>query len=264
MKNKLSSRPQNQHPSQLWEGWKLASHKRELEYSREPNLCSNISCGKELPYNKRNNKYCSRSCSATSNNLARSPSVKRGPTKGSNIKNYPSCQVKFLSCHICQALFTYKGAKSTKYCSSDCRKEATIKQTDSDKIAYRRRCSFNLDKLKHPTLFNDELIQLYGWYSPSNRGNNLTGLSWDHLYRINDGYQNNVDPKIMSHPANAELVPHSVNRSRTKSMITYDELLSRINLWEQGFFDLPYFYVELRGVEPRPSECKSNILPVKL
>jgi hypothetical protein len=57
----------------------------------------------------------------------------------------------------------------------------------------------------------------------------------------------------MSHPANAELVPHRENLRRyreEKQMISYAELLDRIKRWESGDYDLEYWWVtsESNGV----------------
>lgn len=49
----------------------------------------------------------------------------------------------------------------------------------------------------------------------------------------------------MSHPANAELVPHRENLRRyheQRSMITLEELYERIERWENGDRDLEYWY----------------------
>ena len=59
--------------------------------------------------------------------------------------------------------------------------------------------------------------------------NFLTGCSRDHLYSVSDGYKNKIDPKIISHPANCEIIPHRKNQNKHKtSSITLDELKERI------------------------------------
>jgi len=63
---------------------------------------------------------------------------------------------------------------------------------------------------------------------------NNTGVSWDHLYPIHMGYKKNIPIDIMTHPANAELVPHKENYRRyiqCKAMITLEELYERFELW---------------------------------
>lgn len=58
------------------------------------------------------------------------------------------------------------------------------------------------------------------------------GYTRDHMYSIFDGFKNNIDPKIISHPANCQLITMSENsKKKDKSCITLDELLERIRLW---------------------------------
>jgi len=60
-------------------------------------------------------------------------------------------------------------------------------------------------------------------YKASNRGNNLKGISRDHMYSVSQGFQNNVDPTIISHPANCQLLIHTENQSKgDKSKITLE------------------------------------------
>lgn len=142
----------------------------------------------------------------------------------------------FIRCKDCGKIFTYnKGSK--KYCIK-C-KLKNIKE-------YRFACQFNLNAKQHSFLFKNDLIKKYGWYNATNnkvKKINLNGLTWDHLFRIEDGFMLGVLPVIMNHPANAELIPWSINRKRTKSMISLDELKERICLYESGkFAELKNFY----------------------
>jgi hypothetical protein len=83
--------------------------------------------------------------------------------------------------------------------------------------------------LDYPEYFNLTLVEQYGWYSPSNKGNNINGISKDHKYSIKQGFIDNVDPYYISHPANCELVLHRANQSkRTKCSITLEELKKQI------------------------------------
>lgn len=48
-----------------------------------------------------------------------------------------------------------------------------------------------------------------------------------------DGYKNNVDPFIISHPANCRLVRHNDNVSKgSKSLLTLEELIQKIEKWK--------------------------------
>lgn len=234
MKNKLSSRPQNTNPVHLQDGLSLAVQNRIAKYNANPKNCSNTDCNTVLAYEKRHLTYCSRSCAATVNNKSRDPNIKTGPQK----TIFPYSRVTFRTCTVCSKPFRFKKGNHKFQCSDDCFYSLRI----SDKDLYRKDCNFKLNKNDHPVLFDSDLISEYGWYSPSNKKNNLTGVSWDHLFRVSDGWKLRVNPEIMKHPANAELIPHTANQSRISSQITYEELLERISMWEAGNRNLTNFY----------------------
>lgn len=49
------------------------------------------------------------------------------------------------------------------------------------------------------------------------------------------GLINNIDPKIIGHPANCRLMKHNDNVSKySDSSITIKELLERINVWDKN------------------------------
>lgn len=65
---------------------------------------------------------------------------------------------------------------------------------------------------------------------------NPKGVSRDHLYSVYDGYTNKVDPGIMKHPANCQLILQCDNtRKNSNSSITLDELLVRIHDWNKRY-----------------------------
>lgn len=52
----------------------------------------------------------------------------------------------------------------------------------------------------------------------------------DHIYSIAEGFENGVDPKIISHPCNLRIVYHSINESKChKSDISLEKLMENIN-----------------------------------
>ena len=78
-----------------------------------------------------------------------------------------------------------------------------------------------------------KLVEKYGWYSPSNKGNNLNGVSKDHMYSVREGFINNIDCEIIKHPANCKLMIHNENNLKNSTCsITLDELLNRIKNWK--------------------------------
>ena len=94
---------------------------------------------------------------------------------------------------------------------------------------YRQLCEFKFTLNDYPNKFDFDLIKKYGWYSATNRGDNINGISRDHLYSIKDGFVNNIKPEIISHPANCELILHRDNqKKKSKSKITLNELMNKI------------------------------------
>ena len=75
------------------------------------------------------------------------------------------------------------------------------------------------------------LLKEYGVFNPNK---NTKGCVRDHLLSRRYGFDNNIDPDIISHPANCEIVLHSENIRRANGdddLITLDELLERIKNW---------------------------------
>jgi hypothetical protein len=97
---------------------------------------------------------------------------------------------------------------------------------------YRKATIFDFDFRKHKHKFEYDLVEKYGWYSPSNKGNNLNGVSKDHMYSVREGFINGIDPEIIKHPANCKLMIHNENNKKnSKCSITLEELLDRIEKW---------------------------------
>lgn len=178
--------------------------------------------------------YCSRQCA---NSVPRKNS---GPAKGYNQQIFEYTKVCFKPCKKCNQIITLSASKpnfhyTRNYCD-ECRYE--------NKQNYRQSCYFKLSPTKHSELYDFNMIKTYGWYQPhSAKKPNPTGVTWDHLYQIQEGFKNSIPPEIINHPANAELVPYEENfRRRLKSLITVEELYQRIKLWDSGTRILPTFY----------------------
>lgn len=119
-----------------------------------------------------------------------------------------------------------------KYCSVACWKTAVNSQKSAFE-SYRKACAFHFDVSDYPHSFDLGLVETFGWYRPSNRGNNLDGISRDHMLSVADGFRLGVAPTIVSHPANCELMNHTTNqRKRAGSSITLEELINRIECWD--------------------------------
>lgn len=122
-----------------------------------------------------------------------------------------------------------------KFCDDVCLKEYK-RRNASEYKKYWIECQFKFRLKDFPDEFDFNLIKKYGWYKAKNHGNNLNGISRDHMLSIADGFKNSIDPKIISHPANCALLPHRKNSSKnTKSSITLKDLLKRIEEWDKKY-----------------------------
>lgn len=119
-------------------------------------------------------------------------------------------------------------SKTNKYCSYDCWLGKT-RENKNAMYVYRRACAFAFNVYDYPKLFNLQLIEEHGWYSAANRGGNMGGVSRDHMYSVKEGFTNDVDPGIIAHPVNCELMRHpDNNRKKCTSSISLVELRERI------------------------------------
>jgi len=142
---------------------------------------------------------------------------------GNNFNRKNKIEKKCLECN--------KTHFNKKFCSSKCWIEYTEK-TKQPFILYRQRCNFDFNIKDYPNKFELMLVEQYGWYSPSNKGNNLNGVSKDHMVSVRTGFELGIDPEIIKHPANCKLMLHRQNQSkREKNSITINELLERIKHW---------------------------------
>jgi hypothetical protein len=232
--------------------FKQKREKSEEEYLKNPKYCAN--CSSIIEYNKRldNDKFCNHACSASFNNknrkgmkyslseegrlslvesawrnLLSEESIKKS-VQNQNIKYNRNTSKR--NCIECGGL-----TRKKKYCSKDCMVIYLRKNMDEYQ-KYRLDTNFNFNLSDYKDEFNFSLIEKYGWYSPSNKGNNLGGVSRDHMLSVREGFEMKIDPKIISHPANCKLMIHTDNISKNKnSIISLEELLERIRIFEEKY-----------------------------
>lgn len=135
------------------------------------------------------------------------------------------------NCLECNSVMLCKPSDRRKFCTTKCWANYTEKNKEPF-LLYRQRCNFDFKFEDHLDKFDLKLVEQYGWYSPSNKGNNINGISKDHMVSVRTGFESGIDPSIIKHPANCKLMPHRENqRKREKSSITVEELLQRIKNW---------------------------------
>lgn len=212
---------------------KISRTIRKNNYILNPIRCS--TCNNVLDYDKRNNKFCSNKCAAIeTNKVVR----KRGPDK----KTAPYCKVEYLWCEKTNQWYLNKNEKGfLRKCSP---------YVKSTKEEYYSKARFRFNVYDYPDEFDLNLIEHLGWYTcpgkkRKNLEKNVSGVSRDHIISVSYGYQHNIDPSIISHPANCRIIRHSENKKKSDSCnITLTELESKINSWNKKYTE------QATGLEP--------------
>lgn len=235
---------------------KLKKQSEIEQYNLNPKIC--IVCSNIILYEHKHSNYCCASCGAKHGNKTRKESGWILSDEAKNkirlsleehrkiygVGGRPSLPMKIFTCLNCGNSFERK--RTAKYCSKQCC--GNHKQQEADKTRtpfknYARRCSFKFSLNNYPDKFNFSLIEEFGWYSATNHGNNLSGISRDHMVSVRYGFDNGIDPKIISHPANCNLLQHNKNSSKhSKCSITLSELKQRIELWDADRFKSDVLY----------------------
>lgn len=156
-------------------------------------------------------------------------------------------------CEFCGKEFkTFKNTQ--KCCSKSCAAKNKYKANKTIKNEYKRSCSFTFALNSFPDEFDFNLVEQFGWYKAKNHGNNLYGVSRDHIFSRDDGLKYLIDPYIISHPANCRLLQHDKNASKhNKSDITIDDLILKIHQWhaKYGLYEnkIDYTYFDATNIE---------------
>lgn len=233
--------------SSLWDNLKDTQSKKKnnniSKYDLSPNYCKKCNC--LLSYKQRNNKFCSKTCSGTFNNLKR---YEQGYTMSeetrkllsekiiSNLKKEnkyvakPSVVGEFCSVHFAKCKFCTKHFTSNKV-QHVCSKCQHLKYNNN-----KDKWSFKFNVFDYPDLFDLNLIKEIGWCSfGGKRGGkqNLNGLSRDHKVSVNEAKKNNYDPYYITHPCNCQIISMSENnKKKTKSSISYAELIRLVDEYD--------------------------------
>lgn len=199
-------------------------------------------CGKEYQLELSENSYnkgkYKRTCS---NECAKKLTAKNTNKIEKNNKISKSLEQpkKQFTCKYCGKKFNSK--KYKKYCSRECsskykKLERSLYLYSKGKVLqlYKEACNFTFSLKSFPNEFNFSLIEEFGWYKAKNKGNNLNGVSRDHKISKQYGFDNLIDPYIISHPANCELIQQNENSSKKdKCSISINNLLNNIQNWNK-------------------------------
>ena len=220
--------------------------KKEEKYYKTPKKCKE--CGKIIPYNKKNNNFCNNSCSAIYTNINRDKVNHFLSEKGyNNIKkaNRKIARDKFFNekieyysnkkrCDECNKIIPYNH-RTNIFCNIRCRKIYYTKNVDDFKL-YRSLSNFKFNLKDFEEEYDFDLIKKYGWYKAKNRGDNENGVSRDHMFSVNDGFKNMINPLLLAHPANCKLIINKKNQSKNvKSSLTIEELLDNVKKFDNKY-----------------------------
>jgi hypothetical protein len=145
---------------------------------------------------------------------------------------------KEVTCKTCNKNFekSIKDIGDNSFCSHPCSAKYTNKNRAKKSLnyaRYRSLCSFSFDLKSYPNEFNFELLIKHGMYHSTK---NINGVSRDHIVSIKYGFTHNVDPAIISHPANCQIILQSHNiKKYSKCDMTLEQLLEKIKIWDRKY-----------------------------
>lgn len=216
-----------------------------LKFSVQCAKCNNTFEVEEraLLFPSKEKYYCSRTC-ANSHIVTEEHRKKTSETLTG--KEYMPAQEITKACEECGTEFKYIKTgrnRHKRFCCKSCStkntrrtRDAELRKTRTAFRNYRLDCQFQFGLKDYPDEFDFKLVEQHGWYLPKNRGNNLNGISRDHMVSVRFGFDNNIPPEHIRHPANCRLLQHNNNVSKgIKNSITYEQLLQRIATWNTKY-----------------------------
>jgi hypothetical protein len=184
-KRKAANKANQQLAVNAWkQKCQLVREQKQFDYSQNPSHCNY--CDSILPYEKRNNKFCSLSCNASNSNKV---SPKRESTKISK------------SCANCGTLTT-----SEKYCSIDCSAAGSRFRTPEEHRVRRNEISAHYRaKLRNQTPPDADRKAIKEFYE-----NCPKGYEVDHIIPISKGGLHTLD--------NLQYLTASENRKKSNKI----------------------------------------------
>lgn len=128
------------------------------------------------------------------------------------------------------------------------------KSITEKKLVYKKLCEFNFDVYQYPKIPNYNLLLDLGIYHPVN---NKDGVCRDHIISKEYGFRNNIDPSIISHPANCQFLTNYDNiKKGESSFLNLDQLIERIEKWNN---EEEIDFVSIRKTLPKTESHKKKI-----
>ena len=96
---------------------------------------------------------------------------------------------------------------------------------------YKLKCGFRFSSNLYPYLPGYELIKKHGWYD---KETNTNGVTRDHMLSKHYGFVHNIDPYLISHPANCMFMLFKRNSSkREECSLSLQELIERVEWFNE-------------------------------
>ena len=100
---------------------------------------------------------------------------------------------------------------------------------------YYRQVRFKIPYVLWKYLPGWNLYLKYGTYNPSS---NINGVDKDHMVSRSYGWKHDIDPYLISHPANCQFLIHGPNCKKSASCaLTVDELIERVQAFNETILD---------------------------
>lgn len=232
------------------EAFRIKREKSEQEYLLNPKKCKN--CGNIILFEKARDgiDFCGHSCSATLNNKNKKGIKYNLTEKGRQAlidsayknllfdKKHLFLKEKMIyhenpnRCLNCDKILEFK-FRNRIYCNITCKKEYHQKNLSDYRMYYLlSKFKFSLKDYG----FDFGLVEKHGWYKAKNNGDNVEGVSRDHMFSIKEGFRRLINPLLISHPANCELIINRNNQSKCDNCsISLEELLKRIDVFDKTY-----------------------------
>lgn len=206
-------------------------------------FCEN--CNKEHIGNYGSGRFCCSKCARSFSTKNKRTEINKKVSKTLSGRKLTSEHIKNIekgnnfnrkdkidkNCLGCNTIIQCRVNDRRKFCTIKCWANYTEKNKQPF-LLYRQRCIFDFKCEDYPDKFDLTLVEQYGWYSPKNKGNNLNGVSRDHMVSVHTGFKLGINPDIIKHPANCTLMLHKENQLKNrKCSITVEELLEKIKYW---------------------------------
>ena len=189
---------------------------------RKPYIC--LRCGKKVTSDNwyGSGMFCCEKCSRSYSSKYANTEEKR-KEKSDTLKN-KEATLKY--CIRCGCNILSRAATNNVVCD----KCKYIFSKNPKKEKYYSECEFKFSDELYSKILGYKLLKTYGIY---NTFTNRSGVSRDHRVSIIYGFNNNINPNLISHPANCEIITQSNNSSkREKCSITVEELKEQIKEWD--------------------------------